>query len=505
MSERVIGVVRLSDKTDVSTSPERQQASIANAAAARGAKLVGWAEDIDVSASQKSPWERPELSQWLNRPEQWDALMFWRLDRFVRKVSDFAEMIKWCQAHDKNLISATETIDIRSPIGRVIAYIVSAFAEMEAEAIRERVSGSHDYLRKNGRWGGGLAPYGYQAEPVPGGKGVRLVEDPEAADIVREIAVRVLARESYLSIAALLNERGVPSPTNQRNINAGRPIDPNITWTSKSVASIIGSERIRGRVEYKGEVVRDDEANAVLRGPELVDAVTWRAVQQEFARRGRPDRRRAASAHPLLGVIFCSSCQERMYQGWATEKGRPDRRTYVCRSRARGRRCEAPSSVSADAVDKYAEEQFLSKVGAWPVKVEVVEAGEDHRQEIEELEQALDRLETDRYERGMFAGEDGALRYERRHKALSAKLDRLKEQPYRPPTSQWVDTGRTYSEDWDTGDIIEHRRMLVDAGCRIEVKPTGRGKRNIRARLSFALGRHTDPASASASMPEDTL
>ncbi|MFG2400343.1 recombinase family protein [Streptomyces lydicus] len=381
-----------------------------------------------------------------------------------------------------------------------------AIAEMEAEAIRERVIGSHDYLRRNGRWGGGLAPYGYQAEPIPGGKGARLVEDPEAAETVREVAERVLARESYLSIAALLNKRGVPSPTNQRSINAGRPTDPKIVWTNKSVATIIGSERIRGRVEYRGEVVRDEDANAVLRGPELVDAETWRALQQEFARRERPDRRRTASAHPLLGVVFCSSCQERMYQGWATEKGRPDRRTYVCRSRARGRRCKSPSSVSAVAVDKYAEEQFLSKVGAWPVKVEVVEAGEDHRpQEIEELEQALDRLETDRYERGLFEGEDGSRRYERRHRALSRKVNRLKEQPYRPPTSRWVGTGRTYAEDWKSGDLIEHRRMLVDAGCRIEVRPAGRGKRDIRARLSFALGRHTEPTSAWEPMPEDAL
>ncbi|MFE6288176.1 recombinase family protein [Streptomyces sp. NPDC057877] len=437
MSERIIGVIRLSDRTDVTTSPERQRASIENATAARGAEIVGWAEDIDVSASQKSLWERPELSAWLECPERWDALMFWRLDRFVRKVSDFAEMIRWCQKHDKNLISATETIDIRSPIGRVIAYIVSAFAEMEAEAIRERVTGSHDYLRRNGRWGGGLAPYGYRAEPSPGGKGVRLVEDSAAAEIVREIARRVISRESYLSIAADLNERDVPPPTNQRHINAGRPVDPQIAWTSKSVTAIITSERIRGRVEHRGEVVRDGEANAVLRGPELINAETWQALQREFARRSRPDRRRASSAHPLLGVVFCGSCQERIYQGWATEKGRPRRRTYVCRSRVRGRECTSPASVSAEAVDKYAEEQFLLKVGAWPIKVEVVEAGEDHRQEIEELEQALDRLETDRYERGLFAGEDGSLRYERRHVALSNKLSKLKELPYRPPRSTW--------------------------------------------------------------------
>ncbi|WP_406422792.1 recombinase family protein [Streptomyces sp. NBC_00873] len=487
--ERVIGVIRLSDKTDVTTSPKRQRASITNAAAARSAKIVGWAEDIDVSASQKSPWERPELARWLARPDDWDALMFWRLDRFVRKVSDFAEMIKWCHAHNKNLISSTETIDIRSPIGRVIAYIVSAFAEMEAEAIRERVTGSHDYLRRHGRWGGGLAPYGYRAVPTPDGNGVHLVEDPPAAEIVREIAERVIARESYVAIAADLQKRGVPCPTNQRHLNAGRPVNPKIAWTSGSVAAIIQSERVRGRVEHHGEVVRDDKANAVLRGPELVDAQTWHALQLEFQRRALPDQRRAASAHPLLGVVFCASCNDRMYQGWATEKGRKDRRTYVCRSRYRGRHCPAPTSVSADAVDRYTEEKFLEMIGSWPVKTEAVDPGEDHRQEIEEIENALDRLETDRYERGLFRGPEGAIRFERRHKALSAKLDDLKQRPYQPPTSKWVDTGRTYVEEWaNSKDSIERRNMLIGAGCRVDVRPTGRGKRNIGSRLSFSLG-----------------
>lgn len=493
MSERVIGVIRLSDKTDATTSPERQRASISNAAAARNATIEGWAEDIDVSASQKSPWERPELAAWLSKPEQWDSLMFWRLDRFVRKVSDFAEMIKWCQSHGKNLVSATETIDIRSPIGRVIAYIVCAFAEMEAEAVRDRVIGSHDYLRRHGRWGGGLAPYGYQAAPEPDGKGVRLVEDPEAAEVVREIARRVLARESYLSIAASLQQRGVPSPTNQRNLNAGRPTNPDVVWTGNGIASIIRSERIRGRVEYHGEAVRDDEANIVQRAPELVDTETWVALRAEFDRRRRPDQRRAASAHPLLGVLYCATCKHRMYQGWATERGRADRRTYVCRTRARGKNCSAPSSVSADAVDKFAEERFLEAMGNWPVKVELLSPGVDHRHEIEEVEQALDQLESDRYDRGMYAGRDGDQRFERRHNALSGKLGKLKALPYTPPSSTWVATGRTYEEDWGAGDVPERRRMLQDAGCRIEVKPSGRGKRDIRARLTFDLGRHVDP------------
>lgn len=51
--ERVVGVVRDSDTTDVTTAPERQRSSILNASAARGLTIVGWAEDLDASASKK--------------------------------------------------------------------------------------------------------------------------------------------------------------------------------------------------------------------------------------------------------------------------------------------------------------------------------------------------------------------------------------------------------------------------------------------------------------------
>jgi len=39
-----------------------------------------------------------------------------------------------------------------------MAYLVAIFAEMEAAAISERVTGAHAYLRREGRWGGSWAP-----------------------------------------------------------------------------------------------------------------------------------------------------------------------------------------------------------------------------------------------------------------------------------------------------------------------------------------------------------
>jgi len=48
----------------------------------------------------------------------------------------------------------------------------------------ERRGEAAEFLRQRGQWGGGVVPYGYAPEELPGG-GWRLVPDPAEAEIVR--------------------------------------------------------------------------------------------------------------------------------------------------------------------------------------------------------------------------------------------------------------------------------------------------------------------------------
>src|SRR5689334_14307942 len=121
--ERVLGVIRLSVLTDETTSPERQRQFIEHSARARGAEIVAWAVDLDVSASNVRPADRPELGKYIADPAGFDTVMFWRVDRLCRKVGDFADMIKWAEENGKNLVSATESFDLSSPLGKAVAYI----------------------------------------------------------------------------------------------------------------------------------------------------------------------------------------------------------------------------------------------------------------------------------------------------------------------------------------------------------------------------------------------
>src|SRR5205807_416566 len=103
--------------------------------------VVGVAEDLDVSASKTTPFERPKLRLWLDRPADYEVIVFWRVDRLVRRVTHLARMIEWGDEHHIDLVSATEPqFDLTTPIGRAVAFMVGVFAEMEADAISARTT-----------------------------------------------------------------------------------------------------------------------------------------------------------------------------------------------------------------------------------------------------------------------------------------------------------------------------------------------------------------------------
>ncbi|HEV8560546.1 MAG TPA: recombinase family protein, partial [Actinophytocola sp.] len=92
---RALSVVRLSSLRDESTSPERQREHNLSTIDRNGWTLAGEAEDLDVSATRYSPMERPELGNWLgDRASEFDVIVFWRLDRFIRSLFDFTEIIR---------------------------------------------------------------------------------------------------------------------------------------------------------------------------------------------------------------------------------------------------------------------------------------------------------------------------------------------------------------------------------------------------------------------------
>ncbi|CAM5724201.1 Recombinase domain-containing protein OS=Streptomyces microflavus OX=1919 GN=Smic_81450 PE=4 SV=1 [Streptomyces microflavus] len=89
---RIVGAVRISRYTDASTSPEVQEETVTATGARVGGEFVGWARDLDISALKTTPWEREELRHWLDRPDEWDVMIWQRMDRAVRSMADMADL-----------------------------------------------------------------------------------------------------------------------------------------------------------------------------------------------------------------------------------------------------------------------------------------------------------------------------------------------------------------------------------------------------------------------------
>ena len=463
---RAVGVVRLSRYTDASTSPTRQREIIQQWASLHEYTVVGWAEDQGVSAAV-NPWDRPELGPWLRgQREPFDTLVVWRLDRLTRRVLHFASLLDWAKTNGKKIASATEGFDLSTPLGRMVAQMVSMLAEGELEAIRERTKASYDHLVATGRHRGGFTPYGYRPVANPGG-GYRLEIDPEPAAVIREIARRVVAGESINSVVTWLNQRGVPTSLDLQRMRAGKP-PKGCAWRVGNLAKLLRSRALLGHLQADDrEPVVDGDGYEVRRAEPILSQQDWDQLQQSITAR----RTRAVTPHHrtnaamLLRVAHCGVCGRRMY----TYPGRSEP-YYRCASKSIAGRACGNKSVRASLLEQITSDLFLARVGDLEVTRRVYQAGEDHSDDIARTEQAIHHLIT-RLEKIPPGGsaESAILARVRQHEE---HLTVLRSRPSRP--SRWIDkpTGETFRELWNRLDDHGRGRLLRDSGVHIDWIPT---------------------------------
>ncbi len=112
--------------------------------------------------------KRPEFQKLMEdaKLKKFDVLICYRLDRISRNVSDFSSTLESLQNYGIDFISIREQFDTSTPMGRAMIYIASVFAQLERETIAERVRDNMLELSKTGRWLGGIAPIGYNSDPI---------------------------------------------------------------------------------------------------------------------------------------------------------------------------------------------------------------------------------------------------------------------------------------------------------------------------------------------------
>ncbi|MGW3625262.1 recombinase family protein [Streptomyces sp. NPDC000880] len=291
--ERVLGVLRLSQQADGSTSIERQQEGIDHWAASplRNARVVAWADDPGVSGGL-SPFKRPVLGSWLTdeRADKWDTLAFLKIDRLSRRVAHFSEVLHWAQEHGKSVVSVSEGIDMSTPMGKMFAQILAVFAEGELDTIKLRIEDAKNRRLDKGWWIAGLPSFGYTLERLGENKGKWLVQHPEYAELARGFAQAVMNGRSLRSMAKKLNEQGVMTWQDTVSVMAGKPAR-GTRWTADSIREVLKNPRIAGLFTYKGEVMEDMNGEPVMvTAQPILDRPMWYSVVEKLEKNQGPVR-----------------------------------------------------------------------------------------------------------------------------------------------------------------------------------------------------------------------
>jgi len=442
-------------------------------------------DGLDVSATVR-PFDRPDLGPWLgDKADQWDVMIFSKVDRAFRSAKDCADIAHWAEANRKILVFADDGITLNfrdeakdsmsSMMSKVFLMLASLFAEMELRRTRDRVLGAHRFLRKTVRWPGGYAPYGYEVVDHPdGGKTLKL--EPHTAGIAIEMAEWYIEGRSFHEIAGELNQRGEPTnlvrimkERGKSETSKGKPLD-GIEWSASVIASLLRSPSLRGYKLHQGKEARGADGLPIQIAEPVFDRELWGRLEPALAARSRK-KTRTSSASPLLGVAFCGKCEGPLYQKNSPKKSSGKIYSYYhCPSGSGRGRKNCGTSQPVGTLEALLEETFIAQVGGKPVPIRRFIPGEDHSDDLEQVRRAIKGLREEKDE-GLIVGREDEAEWKERMRALIARRTDLEELPRRP--AQWIfeDSDETYAEAWHSRDSDGRRKLLLDGGIRLVVEP----------------------------------
>jgi DNA invertase Pin-like site-specific DNA recombinase len=426
----------------------RQLEDCERLAGRKGWVIVERFVDDDVSAW--SGKRRPEYARCLEALDAGvlDGLLVYDLDRLHRQPRELEDFIGLCERlRLTNVASVSGDIDLTTPDGQFQARILGAVAKKESDDKSRRIRRKHEELAAHGKLsGGGSRPYGYNDDR-------RTLRASEAA-IVRECARRFLAGESIRSIAADLNERGIPT------VSVGE-------WSPQTLRRMLGSARIAGQREHKGEIVAKAEWQPVIG---KTDSAKIRAKLAD------PDRRtnRSARRYLLRRLLTCGHCGE-----YLVSRPRSDgQRRYVCASGPGFSGC-GHLYIAADDVEAWLLDacffrldspEFaaaLRGVNSDPEAERWQQEADDADAHLEELASAYGRREI-----GMAEWRAARQPIEQRRTVARKQLAKATRVTV---LDGYVGDAAALRADWDTLDLTRQHAIVAAIVDHVSVAPGRRG------------------------------
>ena len=226
----------------------------------KGWKVVRIYKENGVSGKNL---QRPKLQQLLYYAErqQFDVVVFWRLDRLTRSLQDACELVEVFAEMGIKISCVSEPFDTTTANGRLMFQIKGALAEHERRLTIERSKIGIRARAREGKWKGGKTPFGYTYNKEAG----KLIINKKEAKTVRVIYHKYLELGSINEVTRYLNNNHFPT----RNAKK---------WSNTAVGNILRRRLYLGIYCCAGEKIN-------LPDLQIIEKQVFREVKKHRAKR----------------------------------------------------------------------------------------------------------------------------------------------------------------------------------------------------------------------------
>ena len=420
---------------EAQTGLRSQEADLRALAAEHSLTVAAVHVDDGLSGDKRN---RAAYRAWLADGRAGHVLLAYHLDRVSRGgLAGIAEFLDVIDGRDGDrrttgtrFLSFSDRLDSDSPDWVIRVSVMAGLAQAERQRIAERARRAHKQRKAEGRYSGGVPPYGLRVAPNPAGAGKVLEPDPEEAAFVREAARRVLSGESLGRVARWLTAHGAQP----RRAAAWSRVTVRQMLTGPAAALLTDAERAM-----------------------LTDVLRPRGSRPFPAATGWGSRM-------LTGVLVCAGCGTPLRVSQTV-----GRVTYRCASPAAAtgqRLCGSPVSCWAEPVEALVSSRFLASDWAGlPETVTVRLADETAAERVAVAERVRELQASAMAARG---AERAALLGEL--EAAEGRADALAAAPV-TRLAVLRETGRTLGEAWEAGSAEDRRELLAGTVGRLTLAP----------------------------------
>lgn len=286
---------------DDSESIQNQKAMLLQYTMEQGWELYNVYSDDDYTGSDR---RRPEFNRLLKDAEQhkFDIILCKTQSRFTRELELVEKYIHGLfPIWGIRFISIVDNADTANKGNKKSRQINGLVNEWYLEDMSENIRSVLTTRRKNGFHIGAFALYGYKKDPNQKG---HLIIDEEAATVVREVFTLFSKGYGKTAIARILNDRGIPNPTEYKRLNGLRYQQPkaknSTLWKYFAISDMLTNEiyignMVQGKygsVSYKTKQnkPRPKEEWYRVEGTHepIIDKKLWNKVQTLVEQRVKP-------------------------------------------------------------------------------------------------------------------------------------------------------------------------------------------------------------------------